>query len=222
VQGKQLRVDQARAVHHEIVVFCERLRLARGLRQRTRYPSERLSIEPPYRQLDAKLSQATTFTFLPWTRLADVFRHWQESSGLTILVDWRTLAELELTPATPISCSAIDRPWAEVLQEILEPLSLAWWAVDGETIQITTPDALAAIQRTEFYEVPSATRDQFASSDALVDSLLKRVKEQVSEQFTDVNEPRLQFDVPGGRLIARGNPDFHRHLGGRLSIKAEP
>ena len=32
VEGKKLRVDQSKSVHHELLIFCERWRLARGLR----------------------------------------------------------------------------------------------------------------------------------------------------------------------------------------------
>jgi hypothetical protein len=216
VEGRKLRVHQTKAVHHEIVVFCERLRLARGLRQRTRYPSSRLSVESPYHEIKAKLSRSTTFTFLPWSRLADVIRHWELQSGVTILVDWNRLADVDLSPSTPIACSAVDRAWDEVLQEVLEPIDLAWWAVDGETIQITTQGALAAIERTEFYEVPNAIRERFGSSEALVVSLRKGAQEQVAVQVAAADQLRLQFDAPRGRLLARGNSELHRYLNGEL------
>jgi hypothetical protein len=216
VEGKKLRIEQTKAVHHEIVVFCERLRLARGLRQRTRYPANRLSIDPPYREIDAKLSHATTFTFVPWTRLADLVRHWEEMAGLTILVDWGALAELELTPATPISCSAINRPWGEVLQEILEPLGLAWWAVDGETIQITTQNRLANIERTEFYTVPKATLDRYADRTSLIDWLLSGLSENGGREDASVKRQLIEMDAVGGLVIVRGNPHVHRHLAKRL------
>ena len=54
---------------------------------------------------------------------------------------------------------------------MLEPLGLGWWAVNGETIQITSLPALEKIQRVEFYQVPAKLRDSFATSQALIDRI---------------------------------------------------
>ena len=211
VEGKKLRVDQTKSVHHELLIFCERWRMARGLAQRNQYLSGRLSITSPYPPVDAKLGNHTTFTFLPWTRLDDVVRHWEQATGLTMLVDWTRLADEELAPSTPIACSAVDRPWNEALREIFEPLGLAWWAVDSQTIQITTQDALDTIERTEFYVVSKEMRDKFDSKETFLESLQ-----------TDLAgaRARLHVDAASGRLIVRGTPAVHRYLAARLSSNA--
>ncbi|MEX2306378.1 MAG: hypothetical protein WD738_02225 [Pirellulales bacterium] len=216
VDGTKLKVEQLQRIHHEVLVFCERLRLARGLSARSRYPVQRLSIESPYPRIAARLNQRTMFTFLPWTRLSDVASHWQEMSGLTILVDWAALADAELGPASPVACSAIDRTWQEAFDGILGPLGLAWWAVDGETIQITTRDAVDKIQRIEFYIVPERLRDQFASSEALVESLQNELSEGTAGSRAKSHQPRIALDEPSGRLIVRGTPEAQRHLTQRL------
>jgi hypothetical protein len=210
IDGGKLRIEQSKAVHHEIVVFCERLRLARGLPQRTRYPASRLAIDSPYRAVDDKLSERATFTLLPWTNLADVVGHWEEQLGMTILVDWSSLADADLAPSTPIACSAIDRTWSEALHEILEPLGLTWWAVDQETIQITTPEALAGIQRTEFYVVPKAFREQRATSESLVDTIKKELHEHLGNDHVTVE--LLETTSNAARLVVRGSARVHRYL----------
>ena len=161
--GTTLHIEQSDAVRRQVVIFCERLRLARGLAIQSKYPAALLSVESPYQRLSAKLSEPTTFTFLPWTRLDDVVRNWQELSGLMVLVDWGALAEAELGPSSPVACSANDRTWQESLDGVLEPLGLGWWAVNGETIQITSLAALEKIQRIEFYQVPPKLRASFAT-----------------------------------------------------------
>jgi hypothetical protein len=216
VNGNKLRIDQRKAAHHEMLLFCERLRLARGLAPKSKYPSELLTIDLPYSKVNAKLSQKTTFTFLPWTPLADVLRHWQESSGITMLVDWHRIADLELGPSTPLACSAIDRTWKEVLDEVLEPLGLAWWAVDGATIHITSRESLDDIQRVEFYEIPKQVRDQFASGSALVETLRTELGEQVGPEAADAEQLTMRLDKPSRRLIVRGTPSVHRYLVTRL------
>ena len=106
VRGTKLHVDHTQNIRHQVLIFCERLRLSRGLPLRSRYPAALLSVESPYQQIASKLNQRATFTFLPWSRLADVIRHWQDASGVTILVDWAALAEVELSPSSPSACSA--------------------------------------------------------------------------------------------------------------------
>ena len=218
--GTTLHIEQSDAVRRQVVVFCERLRLARSLAIQSKYPAAMLSIESPYHRLSVKLSEPTTFTFLPWTRLDDVVRNWQELSGLKVLVDWGALAEGELAPSSPVACSALDRSWQESLDGVLEPLSLGWWAVDGETIQITSLAALDKIQRVEFYQVPAKLRTSFASSQALVDTLQKELAEAGGKQGKP-QQAHIEVDGPSGRLIVLATPSAHRHLSHRLGGDAK-
>jgi hypothetical protein len=216
--GKTLHIENTVAARRQVFVFCERLRLARRLSIRSKYPQELLSIESPYNKLAAKLRQHTTFTFMAWTRLADVVRQWQEMSGLTILVDWSALCSAECSPASPIACSAIDRPWEEAFDGVLEPIGLGWWALDGQTIQITSLEALERIQRIEFYEVPKQLRNQFATTPALIDALQNELKDH-GGKHGKVDAPQLAFDEPSGRLIVLASPESHRFLTKRLHAK---
>jgi hypothetical protein len=218
--GTTLHIEQSDAVRREVVIFCERLRLARTLAIKSKYPSALLSVESPHQRLSAKLGEKVTFTFLPWTRVSDVLRNWQELSGLTVLADWGALAEAELGPSTPVACSALDRSWQEALDGVLEPLGLTWWAVNGETIQITTPAALERIQRVEFYQVPPKLRAAFASNQALVDSLQKELAESTVKQAKPA-PVQMEVDEPSGRLIVLATPNAHRHLSQRLAAGAK-
>jgi hypothetical protein len=216
VKGGKLRVEQSKAVQHEMLLFCERLRLARGLARKSRYPTELLSIDSPYTKLETRLAEKCTITFLPWTRLADVLQYWQESSGITMLADWHRIADVDLGPATPLSCSAVDRSWSEVLDETLGPLGLGWWAVDGTTIQITSREALDEIYRVEFYSIPKPMRDQFTSGSALLETLRADLSEKVGAPAVAADQLQLQVDKPSRRLIVRGTPQTHRYLSSRL------
>jgi hypothetical protein len=217
IVGTKLRIDHIQSVRNETLIFCERLRMARGRPVRSRYPVALLSIDSPYAKLAPILQQRATFTFLPWTSLADVLRHWQEASGLTILVDWSALADAELSPSSPISCAAIDRTWEEALDGILGPLGLGWWAVNGDTIQITSHAALDAIQRVEFYAVPKPLREQFADTATLIASLQEQLQQAAAESRTRSGEVRLELDEPAGRLIVLDTPWAHRQLSQRFA-----
>jgi hypothetical protein len=207
IQGDQLRVEQTVAVQHEILIFLERLRLARGLNTRSRYPAARLLIDPSYERLAPKLQERATFTFLPWVRFSDLVRYWEEASGLTILVDWAALADVELESASPVACSATDRTWLATLDGILEPLNLDWWQVDGETIQITTLEAAEDLCRIEFYAVPAAFGDQFASDEALLEALISKARAAGSRAAEQL---QLEVDDSSASLIVRASPKIHR------------
>jgi hypothetical protein len=216
VDGTKLHVEHSNLVQIAILIFCERLRMVRGLPQRSRYPADLLSIDSPYSKLSPTLSEPTTFTFLPWTRLTDVVAHWQASTGVTMLVNWEALAKEELAPGTPIACSAINRPWDAALDAVLEPLGLTWWAIDGQTIQITSRDKLASLGQIEFYAVPRPTREQYAGAAELLTAL----HQVVSEIDADVGVPsdaatRIELDRPTGRLMVLASPAVHRRLAER-------
>jgi hypothetical protein len=214
VHGTTIDIKQSEAAHIGVIVFCERLRIARGLAPKTRYPIELLGTESPYARLTAKLGQRTTFTYVPWTRLADVLRDWQQRSGLTILVDWQALAGLELDPSSPISASAIARTWEDALDGILDPLGLAWWAVDGETIQITSGAASGRLARVEFFKLPSEVREQFANDVALVDELRR-----AAAKNDVIAEAPLEMEVVSDHLITLASIKAHRFLTKRLAGK---
>lgn len=218
VEGTKLHVEQADGVQYQILIFCERLRIARGLPTRSRYPVARLSTDSSYAKLAAQLSRETTFTYLPWTRLDNVTKQWQDSSGVTVLVDWAALASTDLSPSSPLACSTLNRPWSETWDKILAPVGLGWWAVDGETIQITTQAALDELQRVEFCDVPKPLRDQFVSTDAMIELLTKELTDHFTAAKHSSSPPQFEIsaDESSGRLIVLGNVGVQRFLSDRL------
>jgi hypothetical protein len=136
-------------------------------------------------------------------------------------VDWSALGDAEIRPSSPLACSAIDRPWEEALDGILEPFGLAWWAVDRETIQITSRDRLEKIQRVEFYAIPDSLRNRFASGEALVESLETEQRERADAGRLISKAIGLELDETSGRLIVLAPPTVHRYLSQRLRDKLE-
>ncbi len=209
VTGTKLRLDNTLAARREALIFCERLRRARGLAIRSRYPSGLLRVESPYKEMSATLDEPTTFTLLPWSRLDDAIDLFSELSGLHMIVDWAALADVDFGPGSLIACAANERTWNNALTEVLQPLGLGWWAVSDDTIQITTLDALSQIQRVEFHRLPEKLRRDFASADALTDAIRQQLEktEAASVALSD-----LHYDEASHRLIVLGTPDVHRHL----------
>jgi hypothetical protein len=212
LKGTKIEIKNSDEPVIGLILFCERLRIARGLPLKSRFPADRLGVESPYMRIAPRLERSTTFTFVPWTRLADVLRDWQTASGVTMLVDWSALAKLELGPASPISCSVIDRTWSESLDSILAQLGLGWWALDGETIQITSRERLAGMRRVEFHAVPKSYSDQFASTAAMIESLTDALKKSAGGDGNPMRDAQLAVDPTSGRLIALANAAAHRFL----------
>ena len=88
-----LRITQPQHVQYQVLILLERLRLARDLPPKSRYPVARLVGAPAPLLLAEKLSRQATFTFTADTPLAQVFAHWQTELGSPLLIDWPALAE---------------------------------------------------------------------------------------------------------------------------------
>jgi hypothetical protein len=87
-------------------------------------------------------------------------------------------------------------------------LDLAWWAVDGETIQITSRKAADRLQRIEFHTIPAQLRQQFANDEALA-AALRAENEAAADLFV----------LQGTHLIVLGNEIVHRTLTRRLRVE---
>ncbi|TWT87630.1 hypothetical protein Mal64_31720 [Pseudobythopirellula maris] len=158
VTDGSVAIDAPRRTHYDLLVFCERLRLARGLPMTSRYPRKLLRVEPTLASLTATLDRRTTFTFIADTRLLEVVQHWRRAAGLVILVDWASLGDASFWPETTIACAVENKPWSVALDAVLGPLGLAWTVVDGETILITTRETAQAAETIEFYPLPTLAR----------------------------------------------------------------
>lgn len=150
IDGK-FAVTAPLATQYDLVVLCERLRLARKLPLKTKYPPSLLSAEPSLTTLAPVLDRRTTFSFVEPTPLADVFAHWRRVTGLSILVDWRALADIGYGPRSTVECSVTNRPMRAALDGVLGGLGLTWGAIDGRTLWLTTHDAAQQPETIEFY-----------------------------------------------------------------------
>src|SRR5262249_35362660 len=119
-------------------------------------------------------------------------------------------------PSSPVACSANDRTWQEALDGVLEPLGLTWWAIDGQTIQITSIAGLEKIERLEFYELPAKLRGEFADNQAIVNAIQKVSVSAPGEQHL-ATAARIQVDGPSGRLLVLASPAVHRELSRKFS-----
>jgi hypothetical protein len=202
VEKSTLKVIQSQAVHYDALIFCERLRKARGLKLQSKYPVDLLRTKSLETILAPRLDRKTTFSFVTWTPLAQVIRHWERESKLTILVDWSALADVQLAPASTIACSVEGVHGHEALDAVLEPLGLAWVPVDENTIQITGLAAAEAYEYVDFY--PIANGD----SDSLSTQLRGRLP----------GDGAIVSDSASRSLIVRANAAGHHRVAQQLSL----
>lgn len=138
VSGSTLQIEQIQTVHYQILIFLERIRIAKGLPLRSKYPARLLSATPHFAAVADRMAAPTTFTFSQETPLAEVFRYWQGEMGMPVFVDWPALATVKLWPDSLITCAITNEPWQVALDKVLKPLDLAWRAAPGGAIQITS------------------------------------------------------------------------------------
>lgn len=190
------------ATHYDLLVLAERLRVARGLPTTTKYPREALSIDSPWLALGPKLDRRATFSFVEPTPLGEVVNYWQRALGVTILVDWRSLADAGLGPRSTVECSITNRAWRDGLDGVLGPLGLGWTALDGPTLWLSTEAALADRTTIEFLAAP---RDE---AEALRAGLRDRHPTAAAV-----------YDPLSGRLLVRGDATTQRDAAGNASQK---
>jgi hypothetical protein len=187
-------IDAPNRAHYELLVVCERLRVARGLAPLTSYARGLLATKPALAELGPLLSRSTTISFAAPTPLADVFEHLRRATGLTILVDWRSLAGVSLGPATTITASANHRPWVETLDGLLGPLGLGWGALDARTLWIASRGRIAGQEFVEFYPLATAAE-----------------AESLAQALRSINPPpRAIADAPSRSVIVRGDASAQR------------
>src|SRR5690606_16637757 len=90
IDGGDLAIEQTAPVMMELVVFCEQLRVARGLPTRSRLPAARVAIDTRLSLAHANLERPIGFTFHEPTRMVDVARFLRRASDLRVHFDWRS------------------------------------------------------------------------------------------------------------------------------------
>jgi hypothetical protein len=189
IDGK-FAVTAPLATQYDLVVLCERLRLARKLPLKTKYPPSLLSAEPSLTTLAPMLDRRTTFSFVEPTPLADVFAHWRRVTGLSILVDWRALADIGYGPRSTVECSVTNRPLRAALDGVLGGLGMTWGAIDGRTLWLTTHDAVQQPDTIEFYPPGTTAPDgAIAQADPVSGRVLVRAPAIEQREIAEDSAP---------------------------------
>lgn len=205
----ELTVKHTPAVIQEIVVFCEKLRAARGLPLRSRLDARQFELTTQAQRAAAPLGRQVTFTFHEPTTLPQIARYLETQCGVQLLIDWRSLAHEEFTPATQLTCAIENRTLGDALAAVLPPLNLGWRIVDPQTIEIfSQQDALEKAQR-EFYPLRTLLAGG-AKPDDLVDMLRRETSPKLWQEAGGIGV--LVYDRASECLIVLQTQAVHAEV----------
>jgi hypothetical protein len=151
VTDRSLQIKQLQAVQYEVLFFVERIRLAKQLPLKSRYPKQLLAAKPFAAMIADRIAAPAVFTFSAETPLAQVFQYWQVEMGLPVFVDWPALADVQLWPNSQITCAVANEPWHAALDKVLQPLDLGWRTAPGGGIEITARAKVETEPRLDIY-----------------------------------------------------------------------
>jgi hypothetical protein len=194
-----LKITQRRAVHAQIFFLCEKLRTARKIAYASKFDPALFILTTRTGQAAAKLEMPITLNFSQPTRLGRILQRLEQTAGVRILVDWRDVAAAGWNPDGEATLTVEKVPLSEALTKLLEPMDLAWRAVDGSTLQVLTPATLN--QRCEIELYPAFS---LAADDPTGQALITRVREALGPAtFRDGGGPgELAFDSASLTLLA--------------------
>jgi hypothetical protein len=171
VETDALRITQTAQIHQQVVIFCEKLRIARGLPPRSHLDPKTFSLDSRITRAKPMLVRSVSINAGTGTPLREILDQLKQP-GEEIFVDRPALAAARLNENTPTKFRSDGQPQGTVLPRLLDPIGLGWRAVDAKTLQVTTKAALAGRLEVEFYPVskrlaggpPAALIDQIKAS----------------------------------------------------------
>lgn len=216
--GGALRVVQTDAVHYQILVFCEKLRTARGKPLRSRLDPNRFTLSTHRSQAAKLLSLPITVNFHEPAPLAYIVSYLEELTGADILIDRRSLRAAGWSAQAEATLTSQEQPLAATLDALLGPIGLAYRAIDARTLQITTQAALIARQELEFYPITPLLGGGRTGPD-----LAAEIKARLAgPTWSDSGGPgELHFDEPSGCLIVLQSQPVQAAVERFLSQKAQ-
>jgi hypothetical protein len=193
-------IQQTDSVHNQLIVFCEKLRIARGLPQKSKFDPARFVLMTRTDKGRALLSRPVSINFGAPEELGEIVKWLHGTTGATFLIDHVALADEETSAQSECTVVAANKPLSGVLDDLLRSADLTWRVIDENTIEITTRLAAASRSEIEFHPVPGSITNASAA-----ETLIAQIKLRVepSTWTTQPGDATLQFDERSHSLIVR-------------------
>jgi len=198
-----LIVTQTGAVHDQILVFCEKLRNARGRPLKSKLDPKRFQLATRLQQAESALNREVTANFHEPATLMEILAYLAQQAEVDILVDRQALGNAGLSDKSELSFVVENQPLAVALNDLLNPLKLGYRPIDAHTLQVTTQSSLDARLELEFYPVGKILSKEVAASD-----LIEQIKTKISPaSWTNAgSSAAIYFDPPSSTLIVLQSP----------------
>ncbi len=197
-EGNALLVVQTGDVHRRILIFCEKLRNARGLPLRSREDPRLFALTTRADRARKTLDRPATVNFHEPAPLARILAYLSQATGVDILVDRASLALADTSDQVEATLTARKQRLGEALTALLRPLGLTYRIVGDELIQVTTEEAAEERLELEFHPI-SPWLDRGIQAERLAEQLKARV---APVSWSDVGGlADIYFDAPSSCLI---------------------
>lgn len=199
-------ITQSEVAHFKAVVFLEKLRIARGLPQRSSFSKELFDLTLRSDQLSPALQKDVKLQIVVPTPFYKVVDQLEKKSGLTILCDWDSLAMNKLGPATPVTLTAPGVTTQQALEQFCQAWKLETLPINATTVQLVSSRTTPIMPWLEFYDV---SKLQLGKSEAA--ALINNAKRELSD-LRKTGYGDLQYDPVSKHLIALLSKDDHQRL----------
>lgn len=212
--GDALMVRQCDAAHYDLLVLCEKLRVARGGKPASAGDASRFDLTSRSEQARPALEATLrTGNFREGTPLVKIVEFLQDHARVNITVDWQALAGAGISREVTGMLAVEAVSCGEALDQLLAPLELDYLVVGPRTLQITSRQAAATQQDLEFYPVGDLL-DESTTPDAL----LARLTEGLPPSATgDGQQVVARFDKESACVLFLAPQAVQREVEGRLS-----
>lgn len=201
-----IMITQSEVAHFKAVVFLEKLRIARGLPQRSQFSPQLFDLTHRTDQLRPALQRDVKLQIVVPTPLYKVIDQLEKKSGLTILCDWDSLALNKLGPATPVTLTAPNISAEQALSEFCKAWKLEALPINASTVQLVSQRSVPIMPWLEFYDVSSL---ELGKSEAA--ALINDAKRELSD-LRKTGYGDIQYDPVSKRLLALLSKDDHQRL----------
>ena len=213
IENGSFSIAQTGVVHQEIVVFCEKLRLARGLSPRSKLDADRLKLTTPYAQAKPSLDKQVSANFHEPTTLAQILDNLGSRSGMDILIDRQALAAAGMSDKMEFSYTVEKQPLELALDGLLRPLTLGYRAIDSHTLQVAPQKELDRRLQWEIYPVGKLLGTELNGREMIV-----RVKQSVAPSSW-AGHGLILYDSPSKSLLVSQSPTVQAALTRYLAEK---
>jgi hypothetical protein len=204
--GEGLSIQTSETVHMHVLELFERLRVARNLPIRSKFPSQMFPLATRTERSGGALDQPLTLNFAQPTAFSRVARQLHAETGLHVLVDWSALAAEGWPDDTETKVVWEKVPLGTALIRWLRPMDLDFRIVDEHVLQITSRRIVMESREFELYRV-----GDLLASDEVSSALVQRVRDVLGERVA------LECDVPSRTLLVLASQPDQQKLAALLA-----